>query len=207
MFLEYLSSPIIKGCWGATSGMLICSITHSKCWSDGNAARISTSFRNPCRPHTGPSLEERNKNMQHFLHAQKQQTLWIFKFFPCSPKCRLSLQPLEAAVPHNLQQGFLLWSPKAKVKQSRTACTEAAIPAFATLLLLFARLISLVLDSCISVLSLFFFPPQVFHFKYYNIDNGDEKLAIQTNFRSTFYCSLKHKLNSVLQLQHLSLRC
>lgn len=42
----------------AEEAKLIFSITHSKCWSDGNAARISTSFRNPWWPHTGPSLEE-----------------------------------------------------------------------------------------------------------------------------------------------------
>lgn len=124
-----------------------------------------------------PAWNKINIDMQQFFHAQRQHKLWIFKFFPCSPKCKLVYTPQKQPFPTICSTDFCFeasrWGPqKAKVRQSRAACTEAVVPVFATFWLIFVRLISLVLDSCVSVLLYFF---EVFNFNYSKIGNRDEK--------------------------------
>lgn len=126
ILLGYKSSSVIKGCWGEMLAKLIFSRTHSKCWSDGNAARIFTSFSNPWRPHAGPSLEE-NTDAAGFSHAHKQQNSWIFKFFPCSPQYKLVYTPQKQPFPTTCPKEFCCeasrWGPT-RLRSGRTALAQ-----------------------------------------------------------------------------------
>lgn len=124
IFLGYKSSSIIKGCWGEMLAKLIFSRTHSKCWSDGNAARTFTSFCSPWRPHAGPSLEENTDNAAGFSQAHKQQNAWIFWVLSLQPPMQSSLHSPEAAIPYHLHQGILLWSLQMRLRSGKTELAQ-----------------------------------------------------------------------------------